>query len=92
MSITKTTDIIYELGSLWNKGIPHVILSSLELMENIAAPVPLLNMHSSMYWGVIAPNSKMRKEVIPTKTQDEIKKEKEKEKSTEQEDLKKRKN
>ena len=41
-------------------------------------------MHSSRYWGVIAPNSKMRKEVIPGKTRAEIKKEKEK--SAEQKD------
>ena len=52
--------------------------------------VPLPNMHSSRYWGVIAPNSKMRKEVIPGKTRAEIKKEKEQ--SVEQEDLEKKPN
>ena len=84
MSITETGDIIYELGSVWKNGITHVLLSPLELIEKLAALVPLPNMHSSRYWGVIAPNSKMRKEVIPGKTRAEIKKEKEK--SAEQED------
>jgi len=90
MSITETGDIIYELGSVWKNGITHVLLSPLELIEKLAALVPLPNMHSSRYWGVIAPNSKMRKEVIPGKTRAEIKKEKEK--SAEQEDLEKKPN
>ena len=84
MSITETGDIIYELGSVWNNGITHVLLSPLELIEKLAALVPLPNMHTTRYWGALAPNSKMRKEVIPGQTRAEIKKEKEK--SAEQED------
>ena len=77
MSITEIGDIIYELKSVWKNGITHVLLSPLELIEKLAALVPLPNMHTTRYWGALAPNSKMRKEVIPGKTRAEIKKEKE---------------
>ena len=84
MSLTERGDIIYELGSVWKNGITHVLLSPLELIEKLAALVPLPNMHTTRYWGALAPNSKMRKEVIPGQTRAEIKKEKEK--SAEQEE------
>ena len=81
---------MYKLKKTWKNGITHVLLSPLELIEKLAALVPLPNMHTIRYWGVLAPNSKMRKEVIPGKTRDQIKKENEK--SAEQEEPEKKPN
>tara|TARA_Y100000991_G_C21902214_1_gene318579 strand:+ start:467 stop:904 length:438 start_codon:yes stop_codon:yes gene_type:complete len=66
------------------KNLLLILLSPLELIEKLAALVPLPNMHTSRYCGVIAPNSKMRKEVIPGKTRAQIIKENKK--SAEQEE------
>ena len=46
ISLTERGNIIYELGSVWKNGITHVLLSPLELIEKLAAVVPLRNMHT----------------------------------------------
>ena len=84
ISLTEGGDIMYKLKKAWKNGMTHVLLSPLELIEKLAALVPLPNMHTSRYWGVLAPNSKMRKEVIPGKTRAQIIKENKK--SAEQEE------
>jgi hypothetical protein len=90
ISLTEGGDIMYKLKKAWKNGMTHVLLSPLELIEKLAALVPLPNMHTIRYWGVLAPNSKMRKEVIPGKTRAEIKKENEK--SAEPEELERKPN
>lgn len=77
MSLTENGDIKYQLKKAWRNGVTHVLLSPLELIEKLCSLVPLPNMHLVRYWGVLAPNAKMRKGVIPGKTRAELKQEKE---------------
>ena len=63
----------------------HVVLSPLELIETLCALVPLPNLHLVRYWGVLAPNLRFRKQVIPGLTRAELKQKqeaKEKDKQT----------
>ena len=78
LSLTVDGDIKYELKKAWSNGITHVLLSPMELIEKLASLVPQPNMHLVRYYGVLAPNSPIRKGVIPGKTRAELKKEKEK--------------
>ena len=73
MSLTESGDIKYELKKAWSNGKTHVLLSPLELIEKLCALVPLPRMHLVRYSGVLAPNAKMRKGVIPGKTRAQIK-------------------
>ena len=57
----------------WSNGVTHVVLSPLELIEKLCALVPLPNLHLVRYWGVLAPNSRFRKRVIPGFTRAELK-------------------
>lgn len=73
MSLTPTGDIKYELKKKWRNGVTHVLLSPMELIEKLCALIPLPYFHLVRYWGVFAPNSKLRQGVIPGKTRAEIK-------------------
>ncbi|MBP6219308.1 MAG: transposase [Oligoflexales bacterium] len=83
MSLTPKGEIKYELKKAWKNGITHVLLSPLELIEKLCSLVPLPNLHLVRFWGVLAPNSKLRRGVIPGKTRAEIKQEKEEKKKDE---------
>ena len=54
-----------------------MLLSPHELIEKLCAIVPLPRMHLVRYSGVLAPNAKMRKGIIPGKTRAQIKAEQE---------------
>ena len=61
----KNGDLLYELKTKWNNGTTHIKLSPMELMEKLAALVPLPRFNLFRYSGVFAPNSKLRKHIIP---------------------------
>jgi len=46
-------------------GSTHVVLTPLELLEKLAALVPPPRAHLMVYHGVLAPNSRHRKSVVP---------------------------
>ena len=73
MSLTEEGNIKYKLKRPWAGGKTHVVFSPLEFIEKLCALVPQPRMHLVRYSGVLAPNSKMRKGVIPGMTRAEIK-------------------
>ena len=77
MSLTESGNIKYKLKKAWSTGKTHVLLSPHELIEKLCALVPLPRMHLVRYSGVLAPNAKMRKGIIPGKTRAQIKAEQE---------------
>ena len=77
MSSTADGQIKYKLKHPWSGGKTHVVFSPLEFIEKLCALVPQPRMHLVRYSGVLAPNSKMRKGVIPGMTRAEIKAQKE---------------
>jgi hypothetical protein len=50
----------------YHEGTTHVAMSPLELMQRLAALVPRPKLHLIRFHGVLAPNAKLRPEVIPS--------------------------
>lgn len=65
LSEDKNGDLLYELKTPWSDGTTHIKLSPMELIEKLCALIPLPRFNLFRYSGVLAPNSKLRKHVIP---------------------------
>jgi len=62
-------DLIYTFTHPWADGTMGIRLSPLELLEKLAALVPLPHVHLVRYGGCLAPHSHLRGSVIPTPRQ-----------------------
>src|SRR4051794_32741840 len=52
------------LKSRWRDGTTHLRLDPIELMERLAAQIPKPRINLVLYAGVLAPNAKLRAEVV----------------------------
>jgi Putative transposase len=57
---------LYFFSKPWSDGTTGVKLSPLELLEKLAAIVPLPRVHLVRYAGCLAPHSQLRGAIIPT--------------------------
>jgi hypothetical protein len=62
-------DLIYTFTHPWSDGTTGIRLSPMELIEKLAALVPLPRMHLVRYGGWLAPHSHLRGAIIPTPRQ-----------------------
>jgi Putative transposase len=62
-------DRVYTFTHLWSDGTTGMRLSPVELLEKLAALVPLPHVHLVRYGGCLAPHSHLRGSVIPTPRQ-----------------------
>jgi hypothetical protein len=62
-------DLLYTFTHPWSDGTTGIKLSPLELLEKLAALVPLPRMHLVRYGGCLAPHSNLRSAIIPTPRQ-----------------------
>jgi hypothetical protein len=62
-------DLIYTFMHPWSDGITGIRLSPMELIEKLAALVPLPRMHLVRYGGCLAPHSHLHGAIIPTPRQ-----------------------
>jgi hypothetical protein len=62
-------DLIYTFTHPWSDGMTGIRLSPLELLEKVAALVPLPRVHLVRYGGCLAPHSPLRGAIIPTPRQ-----------------------
>jgi hypothetical protein len=62
-------DLVYTFTHPWSDGTTGIRLSPLELLEKLAALVPLPHVHLVRYSGCLAPPSHLRGSVIPTPRQ-----------------------
>ncbi|MEE8301576.1 MAG: transposase, partial [Candidatus Tectomicrobia bacterium] len=62
-------DLVYLFTRPWSDGTTGIKLSPLELLEKLAAIVPLPRAHLVRYAGCLAPHSKLRGAIIPTPRQ-----------------------
>src|SRR6266566_2647099 len=62
-------DLLYPFTHPWSDGTTGIRLSPLELLEKLAALVPLPRVHLVRYAGCLAPHSKLRDTIIPTPRQ-----------------------
>ncbi len=61
--------LLYTFTHPWSDGTTGIKLSPLELLEKLAALVPLPRMHLVRYGGCLAPHSKLRGAITPTPRQ-----------------------
>ena len=54
-----------QLKTPWRDGTTHLVMSPLEFMQRLAALVPRPRLHLIRYHGVLAPNAKLRAQVVP---------------------------
>jgi hypothetical protein len=62
-------DLMYRFNRPWSDGTTGIKLSPLELLEKLAALVPLPCAHLVRYGGCLAQHSKLRATIIPTPRQ-----------------------
>jgi hypothetical protein len=62
-------DLLYTFTRPWSDGTTGIKLSPLELLEKLAALVPLPRMHLVRYGGCLAPHSQLRRSITPTPCQ-----------------------
>jgi len=62
-------DLVYTFTHPWSDGTTGIRLSPWELLEKLAALVPLPRMHLVRYGGCLAPHSHLRGAIIPTPRQ-----------------------
>ena len=65
-------DLVYTFTKPWSDGTTGITLSPLELLEKLAAIVPLPRVHLVRYAGCLAPHSTLREAIIPTPRQQGI--------------------
>src|SRR2546428_13597153 len=66
---TPNGDLVYTFTHPWSDGTTGIRLAPLELLEKLAALVPLPHVHLVRYGGCLAPHSHLRGSVIPTPRQ-----------------------
>jgi hypothetical protein len=62
-------DLVYTFTHPWSDGTTGIRLSPVELLEKLAALVPLPRVHLVRYGGCLAPHSHLRGALIPTPRQ-----------------------
>ncbi len=56
---------VLKLKTPWHDGTTHIVMSPLEFMQRLAALVPRPRLHLIRFHGVLAPNAKLRAQVVP---------------------------
>ena len=57
--------VVLKLKTAWRDGTMHLVMSPLEFMQRLAALVPRSRLHLIRFHGVLAPNAKLRAQVVP---------------------------
>ena len=61
----RTGDVVLQLKSPYQDGTTHIVMSPLEFMQRLAALVPRPRLNLIRFDGVLAPNAKLRPQLIP---------------------------
>jgi hypothetical protein len=64
LSLGSDETIRYRMKRVWTDGTAEIQFSAIELLEKLAAAVPPPNGHLIRYFGVLAPNAKLRRAVV----------------------------
>jgi hypothetical protein len=62
-------DLVYTFTHPWSDGTTGIRLSPVELLEKLAALIPLPHVHLVRYGGCLAPHSHLRGAILPTPRQ-----------------------
>ena len=56
--------MVLKLKTFWRDGTTHLVMSPLEFMQRLAAPEPRPRPHLIRFHGALAPNAKLRAQVV----------------------------
>ena len=65
LSINRDGNVVLKLKTPWRNGTTHIVLTPMEFMQRLAALVPRPRLHLIRFHGVLAPNAKLRSQVVP---------------------------
>jgi hypothetical protein len=68
--LNRAGQVVLRLKTAWHDGTTHIVMSPLEFMQRLAALVPRPRLHLIRFHGVLAPNAKLRAQVIPAGPED----------------------
>ncbi|MGH8658267.1 MAG: transposase [Gammaproteobacteria bacterium] len=58
--------VVLTLKTPYRDGTTHIVMSPLEFMQRLAALAPRPRLHLIRFHGVLAPNARLRSEIIPS--------------------------
>jgi Putative transposase len=64
LQLNRAGQVVLRLKTAWHDGTTHIVISPLEFMQRLAALVPRPRLHLIRFHGVLAPNAKLRAQVI----------------------------
>jgi len=67
LKLTPSGEVIYKLKTKYTDGTSHLIFSGVEFVEKLASLVPPPRIHLTRFHGCLAPNSKIRSQIVPKK-------------------------
>ena len=65
LSVNRAGQVVLKLKTAWRDGTSHHVMTPMEFMQRLAALVPRPRLHLIRFHGVLAPNAKLRKAVVP---------------------------
>ncbi len=65
LSVNRQGQVVLRLKTAWRDGTSHIVMAPLEFMQRLAARVPRPRLHLIRFHGVLAPNAKLRSQVVP---------------------------
>ena len=65
LQLNRAGDVELQLKSPYQDGTTHIVMSPLEFMQRLAALVPRPRLNLIRFHGVLAPNAKLRPQIIP---------------------------
>ena len=69
LSINREGNVILKLKTPWRNGATHILLTPMEFMQKLAALIPRPRLHLIRFHGVLAPNARLRSQVVPVPPQ-----------------------
>ena len=64
LAINGKGQVVLKLKTPWKDGATHLIMAPLEFMQRLAALVPRPRLHLTRFHGVLAPNAKLRSQIV----------------------------
>jgi hypothetical protein len=64
--ISPAGDVVLQLKSPYHDGTTPIVMAPREFMQRLAALVPRPRLHLIRFHGVLAPNAKLRPEIVPS--------------------------
>jgi hypothetical protein len=66
LTLNRAGDVVLQLKSPYHDGTTHIVMAPREFMQRLAALVPRPRLHLIRFHGVLAPNAKLRPEIVPS--------------------------